>query len=1449
MKRISISICLLLLFTVIVKAGYISSGSVYRISTTYTENRTLMITNSSFDSNTKATLWTETSANSQRWRISDTGDGNYFIDNVYSGKRLYQQSTTSISQSTLSTATTFQWILSPVNETGYENCFYISNKSNPQYVLEIAIGTETVDGGTVAMVTKASTKEPRQIWKLESATDVLNQLTPALRTTMIQDWKNKNLDKLKTSNGFWGEAECMEIILDAYETSGREEYKTMFEEVYKHFVSGTGGWTTTNGKNWMWNEFNDDIVWATLASIRAYFMFGNNAVDNLDYLSIAKTNFDNMYSRALLKVDGLYDLLRWKQSSTSINTCVNAPAIVACCYLAEATGQDVYYQRAKQLYANVRVHLYSASTGRVYDTYSNNWASTYNEGSYLGAAVMLYNHFGDEMYKKDAEMIMQFTRNNLCNSSGVVNVCGDEGTDLSIFKGILMRYARRFVVDLGKTEYFNWMQLNALQAYNNRNSEGISWSAWWKKTEERDYSYLGSFTAVSAVVNAGLDINTVARKDAFSTIQAGSFNYISKVNSQNNLIGEQMDIVDIQNGAYLGYNFVDFKNRLATGIELLVANDVQTRSVEIRLGSSKGSLMGTINIPASNGSFITVQGLLDRPIDGNENIYLVFKGNKNGLRLKFFKFTSNSNALIYPDITNATQGVVTSSHTIPKIENAINDRLSDEAIFSIVASDQVWIQYEASNPVMLSGYALASGNGASGADPKSWKLQASNNGTDWIDLNVQSDQTFDQRCQLKKYTLTLTEGYRYFRLNVTERNGSSTELRMSEWQLYGSELSINDITSDGGTLTAQYAGISSAENVEKLTDNTIGTKYNTDNTDLWIQYKAQARYKLKSYSISVANEEVESDPKNWVLYGSVNGIAWEIIDSISEQVFSTRNSTQTYSCNSEFPYNYFKLHITENNGVANTQIAEWQLFGDLYFDYYYQDFTKSGGKLSSSSNGTPEALQPLTDNNATTCYSLNSTVLPVWVQYQSPTSVSIQGYSITSSGCGTCDPKSWKLQGSNDGIIWIDIDTRTNIIFESRYLQKKYVPLSIPTYSQFRLLITAANSNEVRIADWQVYGIALNRYDVTSNPGGDLTTQWPGKNDANSSGKLIDKSKDTKYYNEGRKSFWAIYKSTRPVKLTAYSLMSANDYEVRDPKIWTLYGSNDSIVWTVIDHRENQSFVYRQTTQYYPITTDTRYKFFKLHVEDNLGEKGVQMSEWQLFGEFNEYGVDITKNGGVLTSSNAATNQTVLDALIDNSETSKYYAAITSAQYANGVWFKYESPEAVLLTSYCLTSSNDNPNNDPKTWILQGSNDNINWVDLNAQSDVSFDSRCERKIFSVAGTTAYKYFRLLVSAAKVVTTGFQLAEWELFGTPISEIHRIEMRNTLEIYPNPAFEYITIEIPEECSLSIRSVNGATLYNENVQKGIRKIHLEHYEQGIYIVKLESRNIMKTSMLIKK
>ena len=665
MKIALSSFILFFMFAGLIQAANIVSGATYKITTYSTGNKTLSINNSSFDSSAGLVAWTETGTNSQRWRVTKGEADDYFrLTNAYTNKSLRITGSINpgmkVTQNDLTSSSFFRWEFSPVEEDGYDDCYYISlvstTTSGEKVYMEVADNSE--GAGITLQLKKEGSGASRQIWKIELAEEISNTLTNEVREEMMQGWKNRYYNVLKTSTGFWGEAEMLETILDAYETTGNPEYREMFEEVYEHFVSSPAGWGRPgNGQDWRWNEYNDDIAWAVLASVRAYLMFGEHPSSRINYLTIAKNNFGWMYERAKLPSG----MLRWKErdsnTANGTNSCINGPAEVAACYLAIATGDDSYYTIAKDLYALQRQYLYEPSTGKVFDsgswngnvfTVGNHWVSTYNQGTFLGAALMLYNHYRTAQYLNDARKIMEWTRKDLCNANGIIHVCQIENDDLSGFKGILMRYVRRFIVDTGETNYEEWMQKNALHAYNNRNSAGVTSSAWLTKTPEnfilgdRNFrnSPFGPSTAISAAFNAPLDKVTII-KNAFSKIEAENFNYLKGVYTESNSDSEDgtFHLSNLNEGFWTAYNYVDFGNNTAKNIKFRIANAANAGTIEIRLGGISGTLIGTADIPTTNGwsDWTTINCEIE-PTSGVQNIYLVFKGSGDLFKLNYFTF-------------------------------------------------------------------------------------------------------------------------------------------------------------------------------------------------------------------------------------------------------------------------------------------------------------------------------------------------------------------------------------------------------------------------------------------------------------------------------------------------------------------------------------------------------------------------------------------------------------------------------------------------------------------------------------------------------------------------------------------------------------------------------------------------------------------------------------------
>ena len=78
-------------------------------------------------------------------------------------------------------------------------------------------------------------------------------------------------------------------------------------------------------------------------------------------------------------------------------------------------------------------------------------------------------------------------------------------------------------------------------------------------------------------------------------------------------------------------------------------------------------------------------------------------------------------------------------------------------------------------------------------------------------------------------------------------------------------------------------------------------------------------------------------------------------------------------------------------------------------------------------------------------------------------------------------------------------------------------------------------------------------------------------------------------------------------------------------------------------------------------------------------------------------------------------------------------------------WLSYEFPYPAKIAQYTITSGNDAPLRDPKTWQLEGSADGIFWTRLDSRSNETFTTRFQRKTYSFTNSTAYRFYRLNIS--------------------------------------------------------------------------------------------------------
>ncbi|WP_281154346.1 GH92 family glycosyl hydrolase [Streptomyces sp. HYC2] len=103
---------------------------------------------------------------------------------------------------------------------------------------------------------------------------------------------------------------------------------------------------------------------------------------------------------------------------------------------------------------------------------------------------------------------------------------------------------------------------------------------------------------------------------------------------------------------------------------------------------------------------------------------------------------------------------------------------------------------------------------------------------------------------------------------------------------------------------------------------------------------------------------------------------------------------------------------------------------------------------------------------------------------------------------------------------------------------------------------------------------------------------------------LVDGESGTKWLTF-QPTGWVEFDFDKPQKIVRYALTSANDFDGRDPKDWTLKGSTDGKDWKTLDTRTGENFSERFQTRTYDLAEPAEYQHFRLDVTKNNGASDI----------------------------------------------------------------------------------------------------------------------------------------------------------------------------------------------------------------------------------------------------
>jgi hypothetical protein len=157
-------------------------------------------------------------------------------------------------------------------------------------------------------------------------------------------------------------------------------------------------------------------------------------------------------------------------------------------------------------------------------------------------------------------------------------------------------------------------------------------------------------------------------------------------------------------------------------------------------------------------------------------------------------------------------------------------------------------------------------------------------------------------------------------------------------------------------------------------------------------------------------------------------------------------------------------------------------------------------------------------------------------------------------------------------------------------------------------------------------------------------------------------------------------------------------------------------------------------------------------------------------------GPDLTE-GGTATSTGTACSAgesvaQAYDNLMTPSTFSKWcILSAPSSVVPISAGYRFSGTSAYVVTSYSVTTGNDEPDRDPRDWTLQGCqggcvvNSDAGWVTLDARTGQFIGAgRYQTSTYPVANANAFRQYRLRITANGGVGVT-QLAEIQLFGDP------------------------------------------------------------------------------------
>lgn len=219
----------------------------------------------------------------------------------------------------------------------------------------------------------------------------------------------------------------------------------------------------------------------------------------------------------------------------------------------------------------------------------------------------------------------------------------------------------------------------------------------------------------------------------------------------------------------------------------------------------------------------------------------------------------------------------------------------------------------------------------------------------------------------------------------------------------------------------------------------------------------------------------------------------------------------------------------------------------------------------------------------------------------------------------------------------------------------------------------------------------------------------------------------------------------RQVQLRWNESLGATSYRVKRS---TTSGSGYSTIATVSQTTYTDTSAINGTTYYYVVSAVNSAG------ESSNTAQDTATAQATLAG--------ISFGGTATASANGGSGTEGADKALDLNPATKWY----NGNAGTSGWIQYDfgAGRTEVVKGYAITSANDIPGRDPRTWVLYGFNDPAgSWTQLDNRPDwgSAFSYRYQTYRVSIPNTTAYRYYRLQINTNNGDANGLQLSEFAL----------------------------------------------------------------------------------------